>query len=319
MSLSERFAARSEQGNPYGRSSSVAGDGMRLAEKRKQFEAPDEQNFADAEPETPDALFGDYVDANESTPTYDSMIDSMVESREQSTESSVDTSSSRLADLLRRGADGIDSSSERWENTKDRAKKKIRLFGRATLRAATASGEFALGTGMIVANKSVELSDRADAAVLSAVESAKDGVVNTYNTAADKTGDAIMNGMARVEAGMDKAGGKLVGFQEGVKDKLAAYKTGALARRQARRAKWNAAKKAVSNGLDRSAELAMATGAKLEAGMDKVGTSMVNTQETVANKIERTKTSVHITRAAGRAALEAYSASRTAHAEQNKL
>ena len=265
---------------------------------------------------TTDALDGDYVDTGESSPIFDDLVENGLESSDEPAESVVDASSSRLAELLRRGANGADAAAERWDDTKDRAKKKLRLFGRSALRAATATGEFTLGAGVLAANKGLELADRADAAVISAAESAKNNVKDAYNTAADKTGEAIMNGLANVEAGMDKVGDKLVGFKDGVKEKLIARKAAALARRQARRDRWSqriaGAKESLNNGLDRSAELAMAAGAKLEQGMDAVGTKMVNAQEAATDKIERTRTSVRTTRAAGRAALDAFRATQAA-------
>ncbi|MGB3946215.1 MAG: hypothetical protein WBK76_05260 [Candidatus Saccharimonadales bacterium] len=316
---SERLATRSNnEASPFGEITPY--DPTKVAGYEQLMGRFGDTGDTSVEASPEDPLTAPIEDTSESSPLFDEL---MAERTAAPAESSVGVSSSRLADLLRKGADRADAAAERWDDTKDRAKTKLRGFGRAALRAASATGEFTVGAGMQVANKGLELADRADAAFLDAADRAKESIKNTYNAAADRAGEAIMNGLASVENGADKVGDKLVDIKDGIKEKLAARKQAALKRRQARRDRWSqrwaTAKETVNAGLDRSAELAMTAGAKLENGLDIVGTKMLDTQEAAKAKVERTRLSVRTTRAAGRAALDAYKLAKRNGLEQSQL
>jgi hypothetical protein len=284
-------------------------------------------------PETADV---DAFDSDESSPIYEQlMAEQSVDSAEataevDSTPDTMITATSRVGRLLQRISDRIENGAERADRTSevardlsDTAKVKIRGIGRVAARVGVATGEFAAGSALYAANKGLELADRADAAVLNAVDNAKENVKATATKAADKTGEAIMNGFAKVESGMDKVGDKMISLKEGAKERLNARMNKARENRKARRERWakrlNGAKESVSNGLDRSAELAMAARRKLEDGMDFVGDKMVSAKESATDTLERGRNSVHTTRAAGRAALDAFKQTQRTHAEQNRL
>lgn len=100
-------------------------------------------------------------------------------------------------------------------------------------------------------------------------------------------------------------------------------KKAALEHRAERRELWasrfNTVKEAVASVPERAGNHMMAGFAKIETGIDRTGRSIVNAKERAGDKVERVKVSAHTTRAAGRAALEAFKAARQVHDEQNKL
>jgi hypothetical protein len=263
--------------------------------------------------------------SNESdSPIYEQLLAEATDTHETApTVSSVETSSSRLATLLRKGAEVADSSAESWEATKVKAKGKLRGFGRAALRAKTATVELGVGASLLAANKGVELAQKADESLTRTIENVTTSTKDTYNNTLDKGAGLAMKAGAKLENGMDVVGEKMVGMKTNVKERLATRKQAALNRRQARRQKWssryNSIKDTIDSTIDRSAELAMKAGAKLENGMDVVGSKAADTKAAASEKLERSKASVHTTRAAGRAALEAYRATQRVIGEQNKL
>ena len=100
-------------------------------------------------------------------------------------------------------------------------------------------------------------------------------------------------------------------------------KKAAEERRTERHARWakryNFIKEAAVSAPEMAADAMMTGFSKVELGMDKVGKVMVNGKEAASAKIERSKASVHTTRAAGKAALEAFKNTRQIHNEQNQL
>lgn len=254
------------------------------------------------------------VDSDVDSPIYDQLMAEQAEAGLETDPSAdnVDSQGSRIANLLRSSANIADSGAEKWDNTKQAAKKRLSLIGRAAARFGSASREFAAGARVIATekaldvadrttNKVLEVADRADDALFNAADSAKESVKAGATKAAEKTGEAIMNGI-------DKVGDKMISLKEGAKERLVSRMNAAFARRQARRERWAAritgAKESVSNGLDRSAELAMAAGRKLENGMDKVGDRMVSAKESASNKVERTRESTRAIRQIGRLAID---------------
>jgi len=127
---------------------------------------------------------------------------------------------------------------------------------------------------------------------------------------------------AKLQAKVDKRESKFAA-KEDRRFERSMLKKAAQERKNERRARWSnrltAVKEAIVSTPDMMGDAIMAGFGKLENGMDKVGTAMVNGKEAVTDKVERTKASVHTTRAAGRAALEAFKSTRQAHVEQNKL
>lgn len=333
---------RGPQPSRYNKSSSsVAGDGMRLA---KKLEGLGQTNVTE-EPRLPsiDAFNEPYVDdSSESSPFFEAMVQehaetiqepevSAVETADEPelspVESSVQVSTSRLANLLRRSANRLDSSSERFDDMKSVAKKKLGAFGRAALRSTSALDEFALGTSAAIAEKGVAIgtnlaakglavTDRADIALVNKAAAVGATVKNTYgNTLESATGSVADIGVALLD-GKDKITGSIENTKTGAKNRLVSLKEASVKRRQARREFWASTKASASRALDQSAGLIMSAGEQLEKGMDIVGTKMINGQEAVAGKIERGKNSVEATRARGRAILDATS---VAQAEQNQL
>lgn len=302
MSLSERLAAarNPERFNPYANTSSVAADGMRLAEKRSRLEPASEQIID--EPETveatadTDALFGD-IDVTDSSPMFEQMVNEYTEtgvevSADPST--TVEQSSSRLAELLRSGANGVEVTAEKWDDTKDRAKKRLGLIGRAALRIAGAGRELAVGVRVVAAEKALNVADRADDALFNAVDSAKESVKSTAINTGLRAENMVKAGMTKVEAGLDKTGNKMISLQEGAKDRLLGLKNASLARKQARHAKWAAR----YNGAKQS----------VENGKQYVGNKVTNAQESVADKAEKVRRSQRTLRAIGRASIDSRSA-----------
>lgn len=100
-------------------------------------------------------------------------------------------------------------------------------------------------------------------------------------------------------------------------------KKAAQERREARHVRWAERramiKEAIISTSERTGDAMMSGFVKLENGLDKVGNVMIRGKEAAGAKVERGKTSIHTTRAAGRAAIEAFKATRQAHTEQNKL
>lgn len=268
MSLADRLAAarNPEHFNPYGNGSSVAADGMRLAEKRARLEQPEQDEPSEQLNDEPvssetypddDPLFGEYVDTDEtSTPTYDGMKESTVESNAetQPEESNLERSSSRLANLLRSSARGVETTAEKWDDTKSRARTRLGRIGRAALSFAVAGGELAEGVRTVATDKMLEFADRADDKLFNAVDSAKEGAKSAAINTALRAETAVKNGMGKVEAGMDTVGTKMIELSDGVKERLSARKSAAIARRTARRERWagrvNAARETVRNTKD---------------------------------------------------------------------
>lgn len=122
--------------------------------------------------DTPADVLSSTIDASEeSSPLFDQLTAERAGKSEIApADSSVEASSSRIAALLRGGAELADSSSERWNDAKTRARTKLRGFGRAALRAKTATVELSVGTGLLAANKGLELADRADDAMFRSIE-----------------------------------------------------------------------------------------------------------------------------------------------------
>ncbi len=312
---------------------------MRLVEKRKRFES--DPIVADEEPqaEVIDAFNDTYVDNPEdASPMFDLITaensanpDETFETSEvieqSPAESSVRVSSSRLANMLRRTANRLDSSSERLDDVKAVAKKKLGAFGRAALRGTSALDEFALGASAAVAEKGVAIgtnlaakglavTDRADTALVNKAAAVGATVKNKYGNALESaTGNVADLGVALLD-GKDKITGSIENVKTGAKNRLTSLKEASLKRRQARRAFYASTKEYAVKARDRSVKIAVATGPMLEKGMDAVGTKMMSGQEAVAGKIERGKTSIEATRARGRAILELSSDARL---DQNQL
>lgn len=127
---------------------------------------------------------------------------------------------------------------------------------------------------------------------------------------------------AKLQAKVDKWESKFAA-KEDRRFERSMRKKAAKERRAARHQRWsdrrNAIKEAIVSAPEKAGDVMMAGFGKLENGMDKVGTAMMNGKEAVSDKVERSKASFHATRAAGRAALEAFKSTHQAHTEQNKL
>lgn len=126
----------------------------------------------------------------------------------------------------------------------------------------------------------------------------------------------------KLQAKIDKWESKLAAKEDRRFERSMRKKAGEE-KKAARKARWadrrNTIKEAIVSAPEKAGDAMMAGFGKLENGMDRVGARMVDAKETASDKVERAKASVHTTRAAGRAALEAFRTTRQAHTEQNKL
>jgi|GEM_PF-2160702 len=95
---SERLSRNAERAKPYGRSSSVATDGMRLAQKRSHLETLAGHGTVESPSVEADALFGDFVDTGESTPMYDDLIAAQIEPTTDRAEAAIDRVDTHVTD-----------------------------------------------------------------------------------------------------------------------------------------------------------------------------------------------------------------------------
>lgn len=190
---------------------------------------------------------------------------------------------------------------ERVEAFVDDATERVAAVGRTTLHGMKEAGMITVGIGYIAGESAVKgVKSGAETAALAGM-AAGDKVKSAAETAAvagmlakDKAGELVTDGWNKAEAAAGAVGQKLengidktVEFGADLKERFIARKEAARARRQARRERWSA---------------------RIQAGKDAV-----------TDKVERSKASVHTTRAAGQAALSAFQATRRTHSEQNRL
>lgn len=190
---------------------------------------------------------------------------------------------------------------DRIEQRIEAATEHLSATGRSALGRLQEAGLITIGLGYVAGEAAYKgAKSGAETAALAGME-AVDRVKSAAETAAlkglyakDKAGEVISEGWDKAEAVAGKVGqsmeagvDKAIEFGSDMKDRLIAKMDAAKARRQARRDRWSA---------------------RFNAGKDKV-----------TDKVERTKASVHATRAAGRAALTAFQDTRRTHREQNSL
>lgn len=241
----------------------------------------------------------------------------------------------------------------------ERAKNKVRGFGSSTLSRLKSAGRLTLALPSVAVEATVSGAKHANEAmgdaVMAGLEKTEAGVDAIGNKIADTKATIKENYQthqfnretksnqkqfqkeyAKETKAFDKEAAsnrKLQGKVDKWESKFAAKedrrfersmrKKVAQERKADRHARWStrltAVKEAIVSSPDKMGNALMTGFGKLENGMDKVGTAMVSGKEAVTDKVERTKASVHTSRAAGRAALEAFKSTRQAHAEQNKL
>lgn len=265
-------------------------------------------NDADVQPINSNQDAQEFVQSNEFAPSPE-VETSINESPVVTATSRIGRFLQRVSDRVENGANRADKASEFASDTTELAKTKLRSIGRVAARFGSASREVGVGVRVLAANKVADVGRRVDAAVQSAAESATGAVKDKATAISDRTGEAIMNGFAKVETGLDTGAAKMVEFKAGVKEKLIARKTAALARRQARRERWAARrdgiKDTVNNRLDRTTEGIMNGFAKVDEFGAKVGNTMISAKESAANKAERAKQTIRTTRTIGRIAIDA--------------
>lgn len=245
------------------------------------------------------------------------------------------------------------------EEMLEKAKSKVRGFGSSTLTRLKNAGLITVGLPVIAVEAGIKGAKRANEvmgdAVMTGFEKVEAGIdiagrkivekkeniktnhqTRQFNreTKANqkqfqkeyaketKAFDKEAKSEAKLQAKVDKWESKFAAkedrrFERSMRKKVAEE------RRAERRTRWAgrlaSVKEAIVATPDMMGDAIMTGFGKLENGMDKVGTTIVNGKEAAADKIERSKASVHATRAAGRAALEAFRTTRQTHTEQNKL
>lgn len=227
----------------------------------------------------------------------------------------------------------------------DKARTFARTTGEAALGVARATGEVAVGLGVIAGEKAYKGTKAASEAVATKVkgtvemgvqgaydytEAAKDTYRNVKGNLQDQYTDTKASIQNTVEMGLQTAydyteaakdayrntKGDIQDFytdtKESLKNKLIELANRARDRRTARRAKWAARKQSALEFIDvvktNGVNLASAT---LEKGQEVIDTARNEGQRVIGETTGR----VNAARAAGRAALDVYSA----HNEQNKL
>lgn len=234
----------------------------------------------------------------------------------------------------------------------EKAKNKVRGFGSSALTRLKNAGRLTVGLPVTAVEAGIKGAKRANEAMGDAVmagfekaEASMDAVGNKIaDTKANiKTGHQtrqfnretrsnqrqFQKEYAKEMKAFDKEAKserKLQAKVDGWESKFAEHsirKKAAQERREARRERWAERramiKEAIISAPDQAGDAMMAGFAKLENGMDAVGNAMAGAKEAATSRIERGKASVHTTRAAGRAALEAFKTTRQAHTEQKKI
>lgn len=232
--------------------------------------------------------------------------------------------SSRIGSWLRRLANKADSVSERIDEEKDIIRENLISFGKAAKSVAEKTRSTATG----IAEKTRDAAVSAGSAALHGAKEAGlvavglgvMGAEKVADTAKDQYNRGEESGYQATTAALEFGRDKITQAREWLQQKRDA----ALARKQARHAKWSArlqtAKDTVSSAVDASKNfVANVAETAVNTGLDAID----STKDAITGAVERTREIGHIARAVG---AEAVSAAMLAgkeaydtHSNQNKL
>lgn len=220
---------------------------------------------------------------------------------------------SRIGNWLRRLAERIDTTVENAIDTKEAVRETLVSFGQAARRGAEATRDTVVGAGVAVAHGAKEVGLTTVGLGVMGAESVASAVKNQYDKG-EETGYQATT--AALEFGRDK--------MSQAREWLQQKRDAALARKEARHAKWSARFNAVKNATTEMIGAAKdtVTGAA-ETAVDAGRNAIDRTKDAVTGTIERARETVHVARAVGDAAIKgairAGSNEYSAHTDQNKL
>ncbi|HEY1085100.1 MAG TPA: hypothetical protein VGE34_00055 [Candidatus Saccharimonadales bacterium] len=136
----------------------------------------------------------------------DEILDEQSSETAEATQPSLITATSRVGRFLQRTADRLENGADRADSlseSAEKAKEKVMGFGRSALSRLKSAGLITLGLGVMGAKATGR-------GMKNVGEAAKTSTVKL----GEKTGDAFIAGMKKVESGMDAAGTQIEAFKQ---------------------------------------------------------------------------------------------------------